>query len=140
MNTPLDIYDDMPREMRRYLQYNGWQFNKKAYEFACSQMYKKKENSEKKEPVQKFSKEEVDQMLNQYGVNVERKGNYDYVFAAQMCRADYLGSSVPDNQHLARYVKDVCDDADAASGTTMRRWYATMVANGVSIPWEEFNE
>ena len=27
---------------------------------------------------------------------------------------------------------------DAGDGTTMRRWYATMVANGTMVDWEEF--
>ena len=28
-------------------------------------------------------------------------------------------------------------DEDAADGTTMRRWYATMVANGVMVEWDD---
>lgn len=29
------------------------------------------------------------------------------------------------------------DDEDAGDGTTMRRWYATMVANGTMVDWED---
>lgn len=63
---------------------------------------------------------------------------YDYMFVANMCKADYYGSSIEDEKHFALYIKDTIDDEDAADGTTMRRWYATMVANGVMVDWEEF--
>jgi len=55
-----------------------------------------------------------------------------------MCKADYFGSSIVDEPHLALYIKDTIDDEDAGDGTTMRRWYATMVANGEVIDWEDF--
>lgn len=35
------------------------------------------------------------------------------------------------------YIKDTIDDEDAGDGTTMRRWYATMVANGMMVDWED---
>lgn len=28
-------------------------------------------------------------------------------------------------------------EEDAGDGTTMRRWYATMVANGTMVDWED---
>ena len=28
--TPLDVYDDIPRDMRAYLQHYGWHFSKRA--------------------------------------------------------------------------------------------------------------
>lgn len=34
-------------------------------------------------------------------------------------------------------IKDTIDDEDAGDGTTMRRWYATMVANGMMVDWED---
>ena len=40
-------------------------------------------------------------------------------------------------KHVALYIKDTIDDEDAADGTTMRRWYATMVANGVMVDWDD---
>ena len=46
---------------------------------------------------------------------------YDYVFVATMCKADYLGSSIKDENHLVLYVKDTIDDVDASNETTFRR-------------------
>ena len=51
--------------------------------------------------------------------------------------ADYYGSSITDERHFALYIKDTIDDEDAGDGTTMRRWYATMVANGTMVDWED---
>jgi hypothetical protein len=55
-----------------------------------------------------------------------------------MCKADYLGSSIIDEKHMALYIKDVIDDVDAPDGTVMRQWYAKMVADGQPVPWEYF--
>ena len=68
----------------------------------------------------------------------EKNVGCDYVFVANMCKADYYGSSITDEKHFALYIKDIIDDEDAGDGTTMRRWYATMVANGTMVDWEEF--
>ena len=135
--TPLDIYDEMPREMRSYLQHNGWHFNKKACMYAVDMMKKKSPASGKLEKIEPYTKEQVEDMLKKYNVTIEDTSNYDFVFVANMGKADYLKSSIPDEQHLALYVKDVLDDPDAGDGVTMRRWYATMVANGTGVDWED---
>lgn len=132
----LDIYDDMPRDMKAYLRNYGWHFNKKACDFAVSLM-KKKDTSGKMKSIEPWTKEQVDEMLKTYGVQVENSNGYDHVFVANMCKADFLKSSVPDEVHLALYVKDTMDDADAGDGVVMRRWYATMVANGEVVEWED---
>ena len=132
MRQSLDSYDIMPTNMRKYLQNYGWHFNKALYEYAVSLM--RKDNS-KVEPI---AKEFVDKILRQYNISLDNNVGYDYMFVANMCKADYYGSSIEDEKHFALYIKDTIDDEDAADGTTMRRWYATMVANGVMVDWEEF--
>lgn len=135
--TPLDVYDDIPRDMRAYLQHYGWHFSKRACEYAVGMMKKKNPASNKIEKIEPYTKEQVEDILTKHGVTIEDTSNYDYVFIANMCKADFFKSSVPDEQHLALYVKDVLDDPDAGDGVTMRRWYATMVANGVGVDWSE---
>ena len=134
---PLDLYDDMPRDMRKYLSNNGWHFNKKACDFAVSLMKKENQSTKKKEKIEPYTKEQVDEMLKKYNVVLENNVGYDYVFVANMCKADYLKSSITDEHHLALYVKDTIDDIDAGDGVTMRRWYATMVANGEMVDWDD---
>jgi hypothetical protein len=134
---PLDIYDDIPKAMRNYLSHYGWHFSKNACDFAVKMMKKENPATKKLEKIEPYTKDQVDEMLKKYGITLEDTGGYDYIFAANMCKADYLRSSVPDEQHLALYIKDVISDPDAGDGVTMRRWYATMVANGEIVEWEE---
>jgi hypothetical protein len=54
-----------------------------------------------------------------------------------MCKADFLGSSIKDEEHLALYVKDVIEDVDGYDGLVFNRWYADMVRKGIPIDWEE---
>ena len=54
-----------------------------------------------------------------------------------MCRSDYLGSSISDEVHLAKIIRDILDDADAGDGEVMRCWYAKMVARGIPVDWED---
>lgn len=138
----LDLYEMeiMPKAQKVYLMRYGWHFSKAAYQYAASLMRKVNKQTEKKEKVPVFTKEEVDALLQKHNIQVENKGGYDYVYAAQMCCADFYGRSVPDEAHLAMYVRDVCDDADAGDGVTMRRWYATMVAKGEPVEWEDLLE
>jgi hypothetical protein len=131
MRVALDLYEDMPKAMRKYLMHNGWHFNKSLCDFAVSLMLK---NGKR---IDAISKDTVDKLLESYKVKLDNNVGYDYVFVANMCKADYFGSSITDDKHVALYIKDTIDDEDAADGTTMRRWYATMVANGVMVDWDD---
>lgn len=61
---------------------------------------------------------------------------YYYVYVANMCKADFLHSSIIDEQHLALYVKDVIDDVDAYDDIVFNRWYNDMCRKGIPIDWE----
>lgn len=136
MNTmPLDINDFRPLWQERYLSVAGWHFTREACEFAVANMYRKNDKGEPV-PVKGYKREEVDEILRKYGVTLSNKKGYDYVFAANMCKADYLGESVPDEKHLALYVKNVIDDPDAGDGEFMRKWYAAMISRGIYVDWE----
>ena len=54
-----------------------------------------------------------------------------------MAKADYWGSSIEDERHLALYIKDVIDDPDASDGTVFNRFYADCCHNGIAIDWSE---
>lgn len=134
---PLDIYElfVMPKEQMAYLAQNGWHFNRALYERAASRMFKINKQTGKKEKIPVYKKEEVDALLKKFSVDIEDKDNYDYVYIAQMCRADFLGSSVADEHHLALFVKDYITDEDQADGFILRRYIADTTGKGESIDW-----
>lgn len=100
-------------------------------------MKKKNETTKSIEKIEPWKKEDTDAMLKKHGVTLSNNVGYDYVYVANMCKADFLGSSVPDEPHVAKYVRDVIDDTDGADGMVMREWYAKMVAKGIPVDWEE---
>lgn len=132
----LDVYDDMPRAMKRYISNYGWHFNKNAYEFAVNLM--KKKSNGKEEKITPVAKDEVELRLKNCGITLDNNTLYDAAFVWCMGTADYLGSSITDEIHLAKYVKDTIDDVDASSETTFRRWLATMIGNGQPVGWDDF--
>lgn len=136
-HTPLDIYDDMPAGMKRYISNYGFHFNRKAYNYAVSFMRKRNPKTNREEAVEPYTKDYIDELLAKHNIELKNKIMYDYVFAATMCKADYLGSSIEDEHHLALYIKDTVDDIDADTGTTFRRWMQTMIGNGNPIDWYE---
>lgn len=79
---PPDMYDDIPMEMRKYLRFHGWHFNKKACDFAVSLMRKKNASTGKTEKIEPLTKDQVDSMLAKYGVTLENNVDYDYVYVA----------------------------------------------------------
>lgn len=139
---PLDIYElfVMPKEQLAYLSVYGWHMNKKMFECAAKAMYKINRQTGKEEKVPQYKKEDVDNLLKKFNIEVENKGNYDYVYIAQMCKADFFGSSIIDEQRLAMFVKDYCDDGDQGDGFILRRWIADMTGKGEPIDWLDFME
>ena len=125
-------YDDIPDGMKLYINNYGCHFNKKLCEEAVGRMYRDED-----EEFQPYSKEQVDRMLESYDIKPKRKKLYDHVYVANMCKADYLGRSVPDEKHLAMFVKDMLDDPDADEGFVFNRFYADTVFMNNPIDWEE---
>ena len=72
----------------------------------------KKEVSGKLTKIQPYTKENIEDILKRNNLTLENSAGYDCVYVANMCKADFLGSSVIDEPHLARYIKDVIDDPD----------------------------
>lgn len=126
--SSLDIYDDRPASMKRYLKYYGMHFNKKLCDFAVSNMH------HGKSPI---SKEKVEESLKKYNISLNNNYLNDHVYVYNMGNNDYLGSSVPDEKHLAMYVKDVIDDKDGYDGIVFNRWYADTVRMGIPIEWDD---
>ena len=76
-------------------------------------------------------------MLRTYRVSLNRNKMYDAAYVASMCAADFLGKSVPSEEHMAKYIKDVIDDADAEEGYVFNRFYADCMFMDNPIEWDE---
>ena len=132
----LTRYDDIPESMIQYLRYNGPHFNKKLLEFALSKMYKV-DNMGRKKPIPVYTKEQVQNLLNSNNIRLQNDQLYDSTYVANMCKADFYGSSISDDSHMALYIKDTIDDPDGYDGIVFNRWYADMCYKGIPVDWEE---
>lgn len=133
-----DQYDEIPEDMLMYLRYNGKHFNRKLVEYAVSKMTTK-DSSGNEVLLVPITKNQLDNMMNQYGVVLNNKDDvYDAVYVANMCKADFLGRSIVDDLHLCLYVKDVIDDIDGYEGIVFNRWYADMSHKGIPIDWYNY--
>lgn len=111
----LDARDKLPTGMDDYLSYNGWHFNKKLCEYACRKM---KKGQQKLTP---WTEEEVRVLLAKYNVVLDNDNGYDAVYVANMAKADFMGSSLANEQQVAKYVKDYMDDVDGYEEIAMTR-------------------
>lgn len=133
--TDLTQYDIKPEGLINYLRYNGPHFNKKLFEFAISNMTVRSGGTQVK--LSPFLKEQIDNILKVNGIKLENNQLYDYLYVANMCKADFWGSSITSESQLAKYIKDVIDDVDGYDGIVFNRWYADMCRKGIVIDWEE---
>ena len=71
--TPLDMYDVemMPPTMKAYLRNYGYSFSKEAAAWAISLMERENKATGKKEKIEPYSKEKVEEILTKYGVKLE---------------------------------------------------------------------
>lgn len=128
-------YDEIPEGMKLYINNYGCHFNKKLCTEAVKRMYT--EVNGKKQYIQPYTKEQVDDMLESYGIKIKRNKLYDHVYVANMCANDYLGKSIPDEQHLAMFIRDMIDDPDAEEGFIFNRWYADTMFMNNPVDWED---
>lgn len=133
--TDLTQFDRKPEAMVNYLRYNGPHFSEALCKFAVSKMWKRSDDNNVSKLVP-WSKQEVDNMVKNAGIEIRNDALHDSVYVANMCKADYYGSSINDELHVALYVKDVLDDEDGYDGIAFNRFLADCARKGVAIPWE----
>lgn len=129
-----DLYDNIPKDMRIYLQNYGFNFSEKMAEFAISKMKDKDDN-----PYIPVPKEKVKELLTRYGVTLELDNGSNSWYVCNMLKSDNWGSSISDEQHLALAIKDYIDDKDAGVGTEkpFRYFFALCMGNGTALNWRE---
>lgn len=136
MSKSLDSYGYEPSGKREYLQNWGYHFSKKACEWAISLMRKRSADGREVE-IKGYTLEEVNDMLNRNNIKINNFVAYDAVYLASMIKADYWGSSIEDELHMARHIKDVLDDVDGSEDSVFCCWYMKMIKTGTPVLWEE---
>ena len=132
MAERFDDYDYMPRGMREYLANHGRHFSKPLYEWAVGMM----ENRDGGK-IKAVDKEIFNERMKANGVTLNNDKGYDGPYVWCMAMADYFGSSIADEAHLAKYVKDYLDDIDGATTRAFDEFYAKTMALGIPILWED---
>lgn len=128
-----EIYEQKPAAMRAYLSNYGWHFNKAMQEWAVSMM-----RDRNGVPIKPYTKETLEILLKNNGITLQTQHWYDALYVANMCKADFLGSSITDETHLARFVADYINDKDGYDGMPFVRFYAdTCVKDDCTVYWED---
>lgn len=125
----LTFFDMKPEAMVNYLRYNGPHFSENLAKFAIDKM---KKNGKKLDPV---SQEQLTQFLKNANVKVDNDQLFDVWYVINMAKADYYGSSITSDAHLAKFVKDYLDDEDGYDGIAFNRFIADCARKGIVINW-----
>lgn len=115
-----------------YTDQFGCHFNKKLYEWAVSMMRDRNGNK-----ISPKTKEQVTEFLRTYGITLKRDKGYDAAYIHAMVMADYYGSSITDDGHLALFVKDFLDDPDGTDSKAFDHFVVDCRAKGEPIFWDE---
>lgn len=127
----LDYFDIKPAGMEAYLRNYGYHFSKKMYEWAVSMM-----KDRNKQPVKTMEQDEFKTLLANNGINVEFQG-YDGPYVYAMAKADFFGSSLPNEMSVLKFVSDYLGDPDGYESVAFNRFYADTIAKGIAIIWED---
>lgn len=121
------------KNFRKYQRLYGPHFTKELCKFAVSLM------EDDNGPITPITKEQLEEKLKVQGIKLEYNKLYDAVYVANMCKADYLGDAVPNNDYnLCMYVKKTIDDPDGYDGQPFNRWLSDVEGMQVPVDWSEF--
>ena len=93
--------------------------------------------AKRKEYITPYTKETVESLLKANNIKLAGAVGYDAVYVANMAKADFYGSSISDDAHLAKFIKDYLDDPDGYEGIVFTRFYADCIGSGTPIMWED---
>lgn len=127
----------IPEDMEQYLSYYGCHFNKLLCEFAVSKMKRDDKQTGMLKKITPVTMEELKALLEKYKIDIDSKEQYDALYLANMVKADFLGSSIEDEEHMAKYIEDVLCDQDGYEGLVFYRFLADCAGKGVVIFWEQ---
>jgi hypothetical protein len=136
--TPLDLYDYelTPPAMKAYLRNYGFNFSKKACEYAVSLMKRMEQAPPRKVSITPWSKEKVTECFKRNGVTIDGELNYNHVYLFNMALADYP-KTLSEEKSICMFVKESSEDIDSNPDNIFRKWIISMDGNGIPIFWEE---
>ena len=118
---------------RKYLRLYGPHFTKELCDFAVSLM------KDDKGGITPITKKQLEEKLKAQNITLQYDKMHDAVYVANMCKADYLGSAMPDSDYnLCMYVKRTIDDPDGYDGQPFNRWLSDIEGMHIPIDWSEF--
>lgn len=124
---------EQTKHFRKYMRLYGPHFTKELCNFAVSLM------SNDKGKITPITKEWLEEKLKARDITLQYNKMYDAVYVANMCKADYLGDAVPDNDYnLCMYVKKTIDDPDGYDGQPFYRWLSDIEGMHIPVDWSEF--
>lgn len=118
--------------LEEYIGTYGYHFSKKLYEWAVSMM-KGRDGAR----IKAKTKDEVDAFLKTNGVTLKNNQGHDAPYVLAMATADYMGSSIADDAHLAKFVVDFLDDPDGNESKALDHFVADCKAKDKRIYWDE---
>lgn len=121
-----------PSGFAEYMAAYGGHFSKKMCEWAVGMM-----KTRDKKKLSPWTKEQVESILTKNGVVLNNDKGYDKVYVANMCKSDFLGSSVVDESRAAFYVKDLLDDSDGYDELVFNRFMMDCMGKNIPIMWED---
>lgn len=126
----------IPVDMELYMSYYGTHFNKQLFEFAVGMMKKEDKATGLMKKITPMTMDELKSLLEKHKVDIQTNSLYDALYLAAMVRADFWGSSIEDEEHLAKYIGDVICDVDGYDGIVFCRFLADCSAKGIGILWD----
>ena len=121
--------------MKLYCKNYGLHFQEKSLRYALGYMKRKNPATGKMEKIEPWTKEQVDELLKKHNITLENNELHDYVYVANMAKADFFKSCLPTEKEVALYIRDVIDDPDAVDGMVFNRWISDMMLQGHPIDW-----
>ena len=118
--------------MEEYLSEYGYHFNKRLFDFAVEMM-----EDRNGKPLSVWDKEKSEEFLRANNVKIKSAKGHDAAYVLNMARADYWGSALFDEQHLALFVQNYIEDPDGSPTRAFDEFYIKTVALGIPIFWDE---
>ena len=135
MRTPLINYC-IPEDLEAYMSFYGLHFSRKLCDYAVSRMWIKDKTTGRRVRITPMDVQKMKSILSEYDVEIDEAETYDALYLANMVRADYWGSSIEDDEHMAKFIKDTLCDEDGYEGIVFCRFIGDCNGRGTVIHWD----